>query len=312
MQEQHNCSCDGSNENCCHCGGRGFISIGHDSVGMSTLRVRPLKRRKMPLPPVGPQSKSRANLGFVSPSSNLASQRNQSKATPTGTQFAPSSVQKAHTEAQLALSSTRDRILHNGFVACHFCHYAFHLKFIDTHLFACPMRLAGKDLPTKAFAPIKEEKVVWTVVRSAASIPRRMRVTQKAVALREGVELCPMCKVLVSPARITSHKANRCPKRPNVPGQAIQSRAVSGPKSKMNPQSTRSVRNSGGQTQRKKETVQISNPHEDLIEAMPQELVMDRMEANRGMGFFARENGRFGSHPLHDRFDDESGPENWF
>jgi hypothetical protein len=24
------------------------------------------------------------------------------------------------------------------------------------------------------------------------------------------------------------------------------------------------------------------------------------------MGFPARENGRFGSHPLHDRFDDES------
>jgi hypothetical protein len=45
---------------------------------------------------------------------------------------------------------------------------------------------------------------------------------------------------------------------------------------------------------------------------MPQEQVTDRMEPNRGMGFFARENGRFGSHPLHDRFDDESGPENWF
>ena len=32
----------------------------------------------------------------------------------------------------------------------------------------------------------------------------------------------------------------------------------------------------------------------------------DIREANRLMGFAARENGRFGSHPLHDRFDDES------
>lgn len=32
----------------------------------------------------------------------------------------------------------------------------------------------------------------------------------------------------------------------------------------------------------------------------------DIREANRMMGFPARENGRFGSHPLHDRFDDES------
>jgi hypothetical protein len=35
---------------------------------------------------------------------------------------------------------------------------------------------------------------------------------------------------------------------------------------------------------------------------------LDPMDANRGMGAFARENGRFGSHALHDRFDDESMP----
>jgi hypothetical protein len=35
---------------------------------------------------------------------------------------------------------------------------------------------------------------------------------------------------------------------------------------------------------------------------------VDLMDANRGMGAFARENGRFGSHALHDRFDDESTP----
>lgn len=34
----------------------------------------------------------------------------------------------------------------------------------------------------------------------------------------------------------------------------------------------------------------------------------DHREAHRYMGFFARENGRFGSHPLHDPFGDESEP----
>jgi hypothetical protein len=34
----------------------------------------------------------------------------------------------------------------------------------------------------------------------------------------------------------------------------------------------------------------------------------DTREAHRAMGFFARENGRYRSHPLHDRFDDESEP----
>jgi hypothetical protein len=33
---------------------------------------------------------------------------------------------------------------------------------------------------------------------------------------------------------------------------------------------------------------------------------VDRRDAHRLMGYLARENGRYGSHPLHDRFDDES------
>lgn len=36
--------------------------------------------------------------------------------------------------------------------------------------------------------------------------------------------------------------------------------------------------------------------------------IVDEREAHRQMGFVARENGRYGSHPLHDRFDDESEP----
>jgi hypothetical protein len=35
---------------------------------------------------------------------------------------------------------------------------------------------------------------------------------------------------------------------------------------------------------------------------------VDMLDANRGMGAFARDNGRFGSHALHDRFDDEGKP----
>ena len=36
--------------------------------------------------------------------------------------------------------------------------------------------------------------------------------------------------------------------------------------------------------------------------------IIDQREAHRQMGFVVRENGRYGSHPLHDRFDDESEP----
>jgi hypothetical protein len=34
-----------------------------------------------------------------------------------------------------------------------------------------------------------------------------------------------------------------------------------------------------------------------------------RRDRSRGVGYIARENGRFGSHAMHDGFDDESGPE---
>lgn len=36
---------------------------------------------------------------------------------------------------------------------------------------------------------------------------------------------------------------------------------------------------------------------------------VDRRDRTRGMGYVVRENGRYGSHPMHDGFDDEAGPE---
>jgi hypothetical protein len=45
--------------------------------------------------------------------------------------------------------------------------------------------------------------------------------------------------------------------------------------------------------------------HSAQIRAMPD---YDPRDAHRGMGFVIREEGRYGSHALHDRFDDESEP----
>lgn len=44
-------------------------------------------------------------------------------------------------------------------------------------------------------------------------------------------------------------------------------------------------------------------------DAFEQSVGIDRRDRTRGYGYPARENGRYGSHPMHDGFDDEAGPE---
>lgn len=61
----------------------------------------------------------------------------------------------------------------------------------------------------------------------------------------------------------------------------------------------------------RKEGHKAGNPsHEKcpLSKGVVERTRQDTLEAHRYMGFVARENGRYGSHPLHDKHDDESMP----
>lgn len=60
-----------------------------------------------------------------------------------------------------------------------------------------------------------------------------------------------------------------------------------------------------GLPQRPKKSVTLARSDHEAS-ASPRYETEDLRDANRLMGFPARENGRYGSHPLHDRFDDES------
>jgi hypothetical protein len=46
-----------------------------------------------------------------------------------------------------------------------------------------------------------------------------------------------------------------------------------------------------------------------LKDVFEQTVGIDRRDRTKGYGYPARESGRFGSHPMHDGFDDESGPD---
>jgi hypothetical protein len=69
-------------------------------------------------------------------------------------------------------------------------------------------------------------------------------------------------------------------------------------------QSKRSLRSAPSPMQK----VESPPKSADVAHRVSQTGSEDSQDANRYIGFFARENGRYGSHPLHDRYDDESVP----
>lgn len=75
------------------------------------------------------------------------------------------------------------------------------------------------------------------------------------------------------------------------------------------------VHHSTGKGQQKPKVGTLEEDHAESYARFPELLdhfndlqIVDEREAHRQMGFVIKENGRYGSHPLHDRFDDESEP----
>ena len=135
MQEQRDCSCGGSNENCCQCGGRGYFSIGRNAGSRSVQGISPMLRRKVPMPLVGPQlERNKESRGIVAPpESNGQGRIIQTTSTPPSPQIGKSVPQQTLAEARPGDSSIRGRTLPNGYIVCRGCNYAFHAKLIDKH-----------------------------------------------------------------------------------------------------------------------------------------------------------------------------------
>jgi len=131
---------------------------------------------------------------------------------------------------------------------------------------------------------------------------------------------CPLCECQVREHKLQEHVDNKCPKRPGrtdrlkprtlvvrVPhgiAEVIQQlntdrlsklgTRVAGPK-----QSVKKAQHSTG------DAWPESVPHEDKVEV---ERWWDNLDATKNRGYPAREEGRYGSYPSHDGFDDESEP----
>jgi len=179
-------------------------------------------------------------------------------------------------------------------IGCPFCYLSLTAEEMDNHFANCPSRKGSLPSITDSFS-------------SEVAKSQKKASEQQTEVHRGGKIRCPYCKILVRLAKLSNHLHFICPKswRAVVPyfrdQSAFAEEAQPGIQSK--------------EAKSREDTTSRSRgfPGGDAspmgfrdVPAITQ--AIDLMDAHRGEGSFARENGRFGSHAIHDRFDDESAP----
>lgn len=136
----------------------------------------------------------------------------------------------------------------------------------------------------------KARKAVALDPNASPTIPDLLSV---APHFENGITVCPLCSAQLRFARLGRHLRDRCPQRWKV--SRPTSCKVSVPIKRFN---------SAPATFTEKRHLTIG------ASSIPAEIqTIDHMDANRGIGFVVREQGRYGSYSLHDDYGDESGPD---
>jgi hypothetical protein len=134
--------------------------------------------------------------------------------------------------------------------------------------------------------------------------------------------ICPLCHCRLLKTRLKKHLNKAHSRAPKVSRAACNAKPVyiviskeekerallakaQAKLARSNPNSQRYPVSKNSANQTKEQDIR---PTVKFVSDLPSWQRQDEMDANRGMGHFARDNGRFGSHALHDRFDDESAP----
>jgi len=133
---------------------------------------------------------------------------------------------------------------------------------------------------------------------------------------------CPLCHCRLRKTRLNKHLNKAHSRVPKVSRAARNAKPVyiviskeekeraqlakaQAKLARSNPNSLRYPASKNSANQPKEQDIR---PAVKFVSDLPSWQRHDEMDANRGMGHFARDNGKFGSHALHDRFDDESAP----
>jgi hypothetical protein len=268
---QKPCGCGGSNENCCHCFGSGFIRV----------RDVPSKRKEGALESTGENWVKE----FVSkhPLLNPNPLRQPEGTEPTRRQHPASHKEAKGSNLERGLypddmAKVRARLLarmskEHGNPTCGQC-YARFSRYADL----VKHRRAGCQKPKATPIRVQYLPSHWSAQKHS------------------GMTTCEHCGCPLKTVNISRH-LGKCPK---------YSKRVAAAKSV-------ALKPRGGVFS---ETVQrqpfrsiASAKKTDPRSAFAQANAFDRVDATRLYAYSFRENGKYGSHPLHDGMDDESGPD---
>jgi len=125
------------------------------------------------------------------------------------------------------------------------------------------------------------------------------------------MKVCPLCKSEVRKTRLEKHMESKCPMRQRVSSQSSNTTALG------NSRPTPKAHQTGTAGQAKHQTTKprsaentsssVSTREKGQIE-VERPSWWDNLDATKNCGYPAREEGRYGSYPSHDGFDDESKP----
>ena len=122
--------------------------------------------------------------------------------------------------------------------------------------------------------------------------------SEKPAVKRHSMTNCPFCHAQVREDRLQRHLSSRCPSR-SVKGRNTRSRSgrISEAAREIREMSHQADSSRPVGSLRYKEGAEIESPD-----------WYNNLDATKNIGYPVRESGRYGSHPSHDGFDDESEP----
>jgi len=279
MSEEQNCTCGGSNENCNRCFGSGSIHVGVPAPVPGSRSGGPAKDRSIGLGV--PES-------FVRKASPGRAKKRRVRLRPMTCAFCGfqgSSDQIANHQANAHPNPQASMLKSASLAIQREAQLRKPSRPVEQTVSRSKVEsdLRAKAVQAGPITPNSGSNRIGDGVRRTAS----RKVLERAAQFVPGTSICPDCKTAVKTARLDRHRLEKCPMLKQRIGKQAKREGSSSPSQGTDDSG---FRNHPGR------------PYE-MLEGL------DRMDANRGMGYIARDNGQFGSSPLYDDFGDESGPE---
>lgn len=273
------CSCGGSNENCAHCYGRGFVEAGRSKAG-ATKRGK----GRPQTPSLSFDALALSNV-LSSGASTVKCPVCQFRATTDG--FTRHFALVHGTKGKQKAVDSMPR--------CPLCQVQVRKDRLQSHInVKCPSRASSNR-----HAP-------WRSKLNSLRSPSRRKST---VSLKD-IQLfvtCPTCGIKVASDQFAKHRSvahggirqlHRGAQAPVVGNQkGPKTGAGQRKKSEAIRNRDRSTESAPPESAREKGEIEVERPP-----------WWDNLDATKDRGYPAREEGRYGSYPSHDGFDDESKP----